>query len=338
MRTGQHLSKRFYGLALLGAGLATSLLVSTQLAADPLTERMMRQAPRYFVPLPETMPGAENDTPERIELGQRLFFDPRLSINDTQSCATCHRLGKGEYGVDNLPTSPGAIEGKIGDRNTPTVLNAGWLKSQFLDGRAKDLADQAGQPILNPVEMAMPDEQTVVNKLSAIEEYRQAFATAFPDDKDPITYANLSESLAAFQRTLRSPSRFDDFLNGDAAALSQQEIRGLSSFIQVNCVRCHDGALLGGDTFEKLGIYRDYHNQADQGRFQVTGDENDRMVFRSSQLRNVARTGPWFHDGSVETLEEAVRLMAELQLNRTLSDEEASDITAFLGALTDESR
>lgn len=329
------ISLKHTGLVALGC-LALAMPFSPVLA-DPAAERLQQRALRFFNPLPEVMPGAEHDTEARVQLGQMLFFDPRLSANDTQSCASCHLLGQGQFGMDNLPVSPGAF-GDVGHRNSPTVLNAGYQASQFWDGRAHDLADQAGQPVLNPIEMAMPDPQAVLDKLAGLETYPAAFASAFPGDAEPLTYANLSEALAAFQRTLRSPSRFDDFLEGDLAALNEQELKGLDGFIRHNCVRCHDGALLGGVTFEKLGIYADYPNQADQGRFEVTGDEADRMVFKTSSLRNVARTGPWFHDGAVDTLDEAVRMMAELQLRRRISDEDVAAITEFLGALTDSAR
>jgi cytochrome c peroxidase len=292
-----------------------------------------RKAARYFQALPAAMPGVQADTPERVELGRTLYFDPRLSINDSQSCATCHLLGGKSAGMDQRPTSPGA-RGETGTRNTPTVLNAGWQFVQFWDGRAKDLADQAGQPILNPIEMGMPDERSVVDKLVGLETYEQPFRAAFPDSDEPITYGNLREAIAAFERTLRSESRFDDFLAGDRSALTEQEVRGLDRFIRVNCVKCHDGPLVGGAIYEKLGIYGTFQNREDQGRFEVTGDDADRMRFKVPQLRNVAVTGPYFHDGSVVTLEEAVRIMARIQLDKELPDAQVADIVAFLGALT----
>ncbi|QFY89545.1 c-type cytochrome [Magnetovirga frankeli] len=307
------------------------LLSGPGLAADP--ERLIRKANRYLAPLPAAMPGAENDTPERIALGEKLYHDTRLSINNAQSCASCHPVRDGRAGVDNLPTSPGA-EGQLGDRNSPTVLNAGWQSSQFWDGRAKDLADQAGQPILNPVEMAMPNEQAVVDKLRQTPDYPAEFAQAFPDAAEPISYANLSEALAAFERTLRSESRFDDYLKGDTSALSEQEQRGLDAFMSHNCIRCHDGPLLGGGLYERLGGagHGDFPS-TDPGRFAVTGKEEDRQVFKVPQLRNIALTGPWFHNGSINTLEEAIRLMAQLQLGTELKPEEIADISAFLRSL-----
>lgn len=311
--------------------LLCGLLASAGVSADA-SDRTIRKALRYFAPLPATMPGAENDTSERIALGAMLFSEVRLSSNDSQSCASCHHLG-GNPGVDNLPTSLGA-EGQPGVRNTPTVLNAGWQSSQFWDGRAKDLADQAGQPILNPIEMGMPDEQAVIDKLAGLPGYPEAFARAFPGAEPALTYANLREAIAAFERTLRSESRFDDFLRGDGSALSEQEQRGLNTFISVNCVRCHDGPLLGGTLHERLGIEAPYHNQADQGRYEVTGEEKDRMVFKVSQLRNVAVTGPWFHDGTGTELGEVVRIMARIQLATELKEGQVEDILAFLNALT----
>ncbi len=315
----------------IAAALMCCVVTAVSHAADK-PDRLMRKALRYFSPLPATMPGAENDTVERIELGKQLYFDKRLSVNNSQACASCHILDNGKAGVDNLPTSPGS-GGQLGTRNSPTVLNAGWQKSQFWDGRATDLADQAGQPILNPVEMAMPDEQMVVDKLSGLTEYPEAFAKAFPDSESSLSYANLREAIAAFERTLRSESRFDDYLRGDNEALNEAEKRGLKHFIRVNCVRCHDGPLLGGTLHEKLGKEAPYHNQQDQGRFEATGKDEDRMIFKVSQLRNVTLTAPWFHDGSATDLAEVVRIMARIQLATELKDEEVTDIVAFLGAL-----
>ena len=313
-------------------GTALCVLFTTGPVSADKVDRLIRKAQRHFEPLPATMPGAEQDTPERIALGRKLFFDKRLSHNDNQACVSCHLLDKGAAGVDGLKTSPGA-DGQFGDRNTPTVLNAGWQISQFWDGRATDLADQAGQPILNPIEMGMPSEQAVIDKLNGIAEYPPLFASAFPDTSPALSYANLQEAIAAFERTLRTESRFDDFLRGDRQALSAAEQRGLNTFIRVNCVRCHDGPLVGGTLHEKLGVEEDFHNLQDQGRFRVTGEEDDRMVFKVSQLRKVARTGPWFHDGSGTTLEEVVRIMARIQLATKLKDDQVRDIVAFLRAL-----
>ena len=315
----------------------SSLLVATATVFADDSDRLIRRANRYFSPLPAAMPGAENDTPERVALGKKLYFEKRLSINDTQSCASCHRLEDGFAGVDNLPVSPGA-RGEQGTRNSPTVLNAGWQDSQFWDGRAADLVEQAKGPILNPIEMGMPDEQAVEEKVRDIAEYQSAFSLAFPGNEPAITYQNIAEAIAAFERTLITPSRFDDFMNGDSGALSEAEQRGLNDFIKIDCKSCHDGKLLGGEAYEPLGKENPYENQADLGVYALTKDEDDRMVFKVSPLRNVALTAPYFHDGKIQTLDEAVRKMGKLQLDKELTDQQASDIASFLKALTDKRR
>lgn len=318
------------------------ILISALMFAIPVvsagdTDRLIRRANRYFSPLPEAMPGAENDTPARIALGKKLFFDKRLSINDAQSCASCHRLEDGFAGVDNLPTSPGA-KGQQGTRNSPTVLNAGWQRTQFWDGRAEDLVAQAKEPILNPIEMGMPDEQFVEKKIRALADYQSAFAAAFPGEKPAVSYQLIAEAIAAFERTLITPSRFDDFLNGDPQALSEAEQRGLVSFIKLDCKSCHDGVLLGGESFEPLGKENPYANQSDLGLYELTKNEDDRMVFKVSSLRNVALTAPYYHDGKITTLSEAVRTMGKLQLDVELTDQQVKDMVSFLNALTDKSR
>jgi len=313
------------------------LILGTASVFSDDADRLISRANRYFSPLPDAMPGSENDTPERIALGKQLYFEKRLSINDTQSCASCHLLEGGAAGVDNLPVSPGA-KGELGTRNSPTVLNAGWQDSQFWDGRAEDLVEQAKGPILNPIEMGMPDEQAVEEKIRGITEYRKAFARAFPSEKPAISYQNIAEAIAAFERTLITPSRFDDFLKGNTDALSQAEQRGLKTFIKIDCKSCHDGALVGGETYEPIGKENPYENQADQGMYLVTGDEDDRMFFKVAQLRNVALTAPYFHDGKIKTLDEAVRKMGKLQLDEVLTDQQVSEIISFLKALTDKER
>jgi cytochrome c peroxidase len=315
----------------------TLLLLATTTAFAADADLLISRANRIFSPLPAAMPGSENDTPERIALGKQLYFEKRLSINDTQSCASCHLLEDGFAGVDNLPVSPGA-KGEPGTRNSPTVLNAGWQDSQFWDGRAADLVEQAKGPILNPIEMGMPDEQTVEEKLRGIAAYRNTFATAFPGDAPAITYQNIAEAIAAFERTLITPARFDDFMNGDADALSEAEQRGLETFIKVDCKACHDGKLVGGETYEPLGKEHPYENQSDQGMYALTQNEDDRMFFKVAPLRNVALTAPYFHDGKIKTLDEAVRKMGKLQLDEELTDQQVSDITSFLKALTDKNR
>lgn len=311
-------------------------LFSIEVIADS-TDLLMSSANRFFSPLEESMPGSESDTAERIALGKKLYFDKRLSVNDTQACASCHRLEKGFAGVDNRMTSPGA-RGEQGTRNSPTVLNSGWQDSQFWDGRADDLVEQAKGPILNPIEMGMPDEASVEQKIRDIPEYTDAFTKAFPDDAPAVTYHNIAMAIAAFERTLITPSRFDDFMMGNRNALNDAERRGLKAFIKVDCKSCHDGMLVGGETYEPLGKEHPYENQTDQGIYELTKDESDRMFFKVAPLRNIALTAPYFHDGTIKTLDEAVRQMGKLQLDEELDDQQVNDIVSFLKSLTDKER
>ncbi len=300
------------------------------------TKKLVENAKKIFGTIPEKMPGSESDTPALVELGKKLYMDTILSGNDTQSCNSCHNILDKKGGVDNQPTSKG-IAGKNGDRNSPTVLNAGFHIAQFWDGRAKDLVEQAKGPILNPVEMAMPSEKAVEDKLAKTE-YAKLFQEAFPNEKKALTYENIAKAIAAFERTLRTTDRFDDFQNGDYKALTPAEIEGLDKFISVGCVSCHNGPLLGGNSYRKMGERNPYENTEDLGRYNLTKQETDKYVFKVPSLRNVALTAPYFHDGKAATLEEAVKKMAYLQLNINLEDKEIASIVTFLKALTDKQR
>jgi cytochrome c peroxidase len=304
---------------------------------DKETQELIQKANQIFKPLPDKMPGFENVTKEQIELGKLLYFDKRLSVNDQQACNSCHVLDNNGPGVDNKPVSDGALPGKKGERNSPTVLNAGFHIAQFWDGRAKDLVEQAKGPILNPVEMAMPSEVAVVKKISAIQEYKDLFPKAFPNEKEAITYENIAKAIAAFESTLITKDRFDDFLKGDAKSLTPEEQKGLKTFMDVGCIQCHNGALLGGNSYQKMGKLNPYETK-DLGRYNVTKKEEDKYMFKVPSLRNVALTAPYFHDGQAKTLEDAVKQMAWLQLNKKLTDEEVQSIVAFLKSLTDKSR
>lgn len=320
-------------LVLLSVAIACPVFTAVA-TTDPA--QLRQTAAAVLGALPDKMPGAESDTPAMVELGRTLFFDVRLSKNNSQSCNSCHQVDQRRGGADSDPTSLGA-EGKRGGRNSPTVLNAGFHSAQFWDGRAGDLVDQAKGPILNPVEMGMPSEAAVVEKLSAVPGYPDAFAKAFPDDKTPLSYHNIARAIAAFERTLVTRDRFDDFIKGQNAALSPAELKGLHTFVSVGCVACHSGALFGGTTYQKLGLVNAYKG-SDFGRFDVTKDENDKFKFKVPSLRNIAITGPYFHDGSKSELDEAVREMSWLQLGRKLTDEEVDSIVTFLGTLTDKER
>lgn len=310
-----------------------------QESQESVQTELQIKANKYFAPLPEVAENPDNPLSEaKIKLGKTLYFDTRLSKDGNNSCNSCHNLET--YGVDNLPTSPGDA-GKNGDRNSPTVLNAALHFSQFWDGRNKDVEEQAGGPILNPVEMAIPSEEFLIKRLSEVEEYKVMFSDAYPDEEDPLSYQNLTKAIAAFERTLLTPSKFDQFLKGDADALTENEKKGLETFIDVGCIICHSGTVLGGNMFQKFGLFGDYWEHTvsdaiDEGRFTETGNDQDKYIFKVPSLRNIEKTYPYFHDGSVNDLTDAVGIMSKLELNKNLSEEEISDIIAFLESLTGE--
>ena len=302
-------------------------------AADPAIAALAEKANMLLKPLPTSVPNPVNEgTPAKLDLGRMLYYDTRFSRNQDISCNSCHMLDA--YGVDNEPTSPGH-KGTRGDRNSPTVYNAALHIAQFWDGRAADVEAQAKGPILNPVEMAMASDVAVVDILDSIPGYASAFAAAFPGEADPIRYDNMALAIGAFERNLMTPGRFDAFMGGDLEALSEQERRGLETFFNVGCNSCHNGPAVGGQLYRKLGFVFAYETK-DVGREKVTNDPADRHVFKVPSLRNVAKTGPWFHDGSITALEEVVRLMGYHQVGVTLEPAQIADIVAFLGALTGE--
>jgi len=264
------------------------------------------------------------------ELGKKLFFDPRLSRSGFISCNSCHNLSMG--GSDNLQTSVGD-HWQQGPINSPTVLNSSMSLAQFWDGRAKDLKEQAGGPIANPGEMAFTHE-LAVDVLHSIPQYREEFRKAF--GSDGIDIGRVTSAIAAFEETLVTPgSRFDKWLKGDRKALNATELAGYRLFKEAGCVACHNGAAVGGKSFQKMGLHADYKttNKA-EGRIAVTGKDADRMNFKVPTLRNVELTYPYFHDGAVWTLEEAVDMMGRLQLGRSFGKEEIGQIVAFLKTLT----
>jgi cytochrome c peroxidase len=278
------------------------------------------------------MPGSEKDTPILKELGKKLYFDKRLSINDSQACNSCHILDNNKAGVDNLVTSPGALK-KTGTRNSPSVFNAGFQIAQFWDGRALDLKEQAKGPILNPIEMGMPSDKAVMTKIKGIKEYQDFFPKAYPGQKDPFTYDNLANAIAAFERTFITKSRFDDFLAGDVNALNEKEKEGARLFLRLRCTQCHESYMIGGMKFQKLGTEHPYENITDLGKFEQTKQEGDKYVFKVPTLRNVSLTYPYFHDGKALSLEKAVKKIAYLQLDKKLTDEEVTSIVHFLKTL-----
>ncbi len=306
-------------------------IVQGSCAAGVDREGLSERARAVFGVLPAEAASDNNPvTDAKVKLGRMLWYEKRLSKNHDIACSSCHSLAK--YGVDHEPTSSGH-RGQRGDRNSPTVYNAAFQIAQFWDGRAADVEAQAKGPILNPVEMAMPNEEAVVRVLKSIPGYEPPFRAAFPEDEDPVTYGNLARAIGAFERRLVTPSRFDRFLEGDSATLSEEELRGLELFLNLGCQTCHLGPLVGGSLYRKIGLVHVYATE-DPGRFNVTRNEADRQVFKVPSLRNVAETAPYFHDGGVGTLSEAVRLMAHHQLGRTLAEEEVRSLVAFVGSLT----
>ncbi|WP_224364402.1 cytochrome-c peroxidase [Hyalangium versicolor] len=289
-------------------------------------------APFRSPPTASTSP-RPGDTQARIALGKLLFFDARLSKNHDISCNTCHNLAA--YGVDHVPVSTGH-HGRKGRRNSPTVYNIGGFVAQFWDGRAPTLEVQAEGPLFDPDEMAMPDDKRVLATLTSMPEYVKLFQKAFPREKRPVTLGNVTRAIAAFERQLTTPSRFDRFLAGDDAALTEQERQGLELFVSSGCTTCHAGPAVGGTSLQKLGLVEAYPRSKDQGRYEVTRDEEDRMKFRVPTLRNVEKTAPYLHDGSVENLPGMVRLMAKHQLGKTLTDAQVEAVVAFLHSLTGE--
>jgi len=300
-------------------------------------QALRQKAERAIGPLPARMPGSEKDSPDKINLGRKLFFDPILSDNQTMSCNSCHKVDQGLGGVDNLPTSPGTA-GKRGNRNSPTVLNAGFHAAQFWDGRAATLEDQAKGPVLNPIEMAMPSEKVVLQRFLDHAEYPALFKKTFPGSDPSITYDHIAQAIAAFERTLITQDRFDDFLKGQDQALSTAELKGLEVFLDKGCVTCHNGPVMGGQSFQKFGLIHPYENTADLGRHDVTRKEDDQYRFKVPSLRNVALTGPYFHDGQVSSLMAVVNKMAHTQLDKKLTADEAKSLVAFLNSLSDKTR
>ncbi len=296
-----------------------------------------KQAKELFAVLPKKSVNPNNvSTPEKIKLGKMLFFDKRLSKDNTQSCNTCHNLNT--YGVDNNSFSKGN-NGGFGGRNSPTVLNACFHIAQFWDGREPDVEAQAGGPILNPAEMEMPNENFVIDRLSTIKEYQTLFSEAFPNQKNAITYDNLKKAIGVFERELITPSKFDDYIQGNNDALTGAEKKGLETFIKSGCITCHSGSLLGGTMYQKFGLFTDYwkltkSKKIDLGKFDVTKKEEDKYVFKVPSLRNIAKTHPYFHDGSVSSLEESIAIMAKTQVGKELSKNEINEIKDFLNTLT----
>ena len=311
----------FAGMALAGSG----------------DEDLLKQAIQIFGELPKAIVSEKNPiTPEKAKLGKILFYETRISIDGTASCARCHPIGL--YGTDGLRKSIGN-NCKVSPRNAPTIFNAAGQISELWIGNRKDVEDQAKQSVIGLTSFGMPSYEAVEARLKGIKEYIGLFKEAFPGENNPLTVDNLAKAVGAFERTLITPSPFDAFLKGDVGALREQEKRGLKTFIKAGCVMCHSGTYVGGQRYQKFGVFGPYwkyteSDPIDEGRYVFTKNEADKYVFKIPVLRNVAKTAPYFHDGSVDRLEEAIWIMGKVQLNRDLTKEQVEEIVAFLKSLT----
>ena len=265
------------------------LIPVTYLLSESGKVQVNAEALKLFAPLPAVMNSPDNVVTEaKVKLGRILYYDPRLSANQKISCNTCHPLDA--YGAESTRVSTGHKNQK-GNRNAPTVYNAAGHFVQFWDGRAPTVEEQAKGPITNPVEMAMPSDAAAVQVIKSMPEYSALFQTAFPQDKDPVTYNNMALAIGAFERGLVTPSRWDAFLQGDQSALTDAEKSGFNTFAATGCQWCHNGPYVGGSAYQKLGTVKPWPSQTDQGRYQVTKDDIDKMVFKVPSLRNIKKTG-----------------------------------------------
>ena len=324
-------SAALFRLTLIALPLATPVKAETNDAA-----KLRVDAAALFMPIATPVAPQDSVSVQRLELGRRLFFENRVSMDGNISCAFCHLPEK--QASDGLPKSIGVF-GKENPRNAPSVFNAALNFKQHWRGDRESLEEQAEKSLLGPASFGNPDAATAMGKLKAVPAYGAAFKNAFPDEAEPINSKNWGRAIAAYERTLLTPSKFDAFLAGDATALSDKEQAGLRKFIDFGCAGCHNGAGVGGGSFQKFGVFGDYWKETgvavpDRGRADVTKNDADLYVFKAPALRNVAKTAPYFHDGSVDDLTKAVRVMARTQLGKTLSDTDAVEIVAFLGSLT----
>lgn len=309
-----------------GGSLPPSAIRDAPIApATEINPRLLRR----FRPVANAAP-VRKVTPEQVTLGRRLFYEVGLSRDGTLSCNGCHPLAA--FGMDGRSTSVG-VDGRGGRRNAPTLYNAATHFAQMWDGRAPTVEDQAPMPIMNREEMGM-DPNSVDAILTALPGYADAFARAYPDDPAPITVAHVGDAIGAFVRGLVTVSRWDEFLAGRTSALTALERRGLHTFLASGCMACHTGPQVGGTMFERLGVVEPWPNETDLGRAEVTGSPADRMIFKVPSLKNIAMTAPYFHDGSVATLERAIQMMGRHQLGIELADDDIAAIAAWMRAMT----
>jgi cytochrome c peroxidase len=307
------------------------------LIADNGDEDLLRQAKNIFGPLPQVMPSEKNPiTPEKVKLGKILFYETRISVDGSVSCARCHPISS--YGADGLRKAIGN-NCKVNPRNSPTIFNAAGQISAHWIGNRTDVEDQARQSVTGPPSFGMPSYEAVEKKLKEIKGYMDLFKNAFPGEANPITVDNFAKAIGAFERTLVTPSHFDSFLKGDIASLNEQEKRGLRTYMEAGCTMCHFGPYAGGQVYQKSGVFEPYWEYTkseliDEGRYVVTKNEADKYVFKVPIQRNVAKTAPYFHDGSVDKLEDAVWIMGKIQLGKDLSKPQVEEVVTFLKSLT----
>ena len=282
-----------------------------------------------IAPLPADFARADT-TPSRVALGRKLFSEPALSSNGQVSCATCHDLA--QFGVDHRATSIG-VAGTPVRRNAPSVFNAAGQVAQFWDGRAADVEAQALGPLFAANEMGHANEEAVRTALE-VSGYLPSFQENFPGESEPLNSHNVARAIGAFERTLVTPAPIDRYLAGDRSALTSEQRAGFDLFNNLGCVNCHSGPLVGGERFRRLGAQLPWPDRSDLGRSDVTHSANDELVFKVPSLRNVAETAPYFHNGSVGTLREAVQLMGRHQLGAELPDTEGELLVEFLKSLT----
>jgi len=322
----------FVGLLFFGCKKATTEDFSKQ--PVPEKSELAKKAENFFKSI-STVEYASIPQ-NKIDLGKKLFFDKTLSKSEAISCNSCHNLAT--FGVDNKVFSIGDNK-ELNVRNSPSVIYASLNAMQFWDGHAKTLEEQAGESLLNPVQNGIPDAAFLEKKLRAIPEYQTLFKKVYPNDAEPITFANITNVIGDFERQLLPKSKFDDYLDGNENTLNEQEKKGLNAFMDNGCTTCHSGVAIGGQLMQKLGLYGEYSKltnsqKVDMGLYERTKKEGDQYMFKVANLRNVEKTYPYFHDGSVASLKEAIIIMGKLQVNKEISDADAKDIQAFLKTLT----
>ena len=311
-------------------------LVSSALAGEEDKDLITRSS-QIFGPLPQSMPTDQNPiTPAKVKLGKILYYEMRISVDGTVSCAKCHPISL--YAEDGLKKAKGN-NCKDNPRNSPTILNAAAQISAHWIGNRTGVEDQAKQALVGPPSFGMPSYESVEKILRGMKGYVALFQEAFPGEKEPVTVDNFAMAVGAFERTLVTPAPFDDFMKGNVGALTEQQKRGLKTFLDTGCMTCHFSPYLGGQMYQKFGILEPYakytkSEKIDEGRFVVTKNEADKFVFKVPVLRNVAMTPPYFHDGSVDKLDRVIWIMAKIQLGKELSEQQTGDISAFFTALT----